>query len=277
MKKRVLKIAAFVTALILIGGVIWFANGLVGNPISKALATHTAEKHLEAQYGDTDFVLEGVTFSFKHGYYHAYISSPSSVDSSFALAIALNGRLLYDYYENNVLTGRNTADRIEKDYRAAVDAVLESRSFPYDAHIGFGDLEFVSRENSGDPSVPDYAIVTEDLTLDAFYNVNELGARSGKLTLYLYADAVSVERLSEILLDIRRIFDGAGVRFYVIDCVLEFPKSEDGSRNDARVEVMEFLYSDIYEEGMTDRVRASDEAARAYYAAEDAKKFKEKE
>ena len=47
MKKRILKIAAFVFAIALIVGVCVFANALVGNPISKAMATNTAEKHIE--------------------------------------------------------------------------------------------------------------------------------------------------------------------------------------------------------------------------------------
>jgi len=68
-----------------------------------------------------------------------------------------------------------------------------------------------------------------------------------------------------------------GVKFYVIDCVLEYPKNEDSSKKqEGRVEVREFLYADIYEEGMVERVKASDEAANAYYDEQDAEKFKEK-
>ena len=39
---------------------------------------------------------------------------------------------------------------------------------------------------------------------------------------------------------------------------------------------MNFLCSDIYEEGMVERVRAADEAAKAYYDNQDSEKFKEK-
>lgn len=274
MKKRVLKISAFVLAIALIVGVIWFANALVGNPISKALATRTAERHIKANYADKDFTIDGVIYSFKHGYYHAYISSESSVDSSFTLAIGLDGRLIRDYYEDHVLSGRNTADRIGREYRLAVDAILNSRSFPYNEHIGFGELEFVSKEYKEDPSVPRYAIATEDLTLDAFYDVAELGAKAGKLTVYLEDENVSYERLAEIILDVRRIFDDAGVKFYALDFVLEYPKSEDGTIKEGRVEVMDFLYTDIYEQGMVERVKASDDVAKAYYQEEDGEKFK---
>ena len=67
--------------------------------------------------------------------------------------------------------------------------------------------------------------------------------------------------------------DEANVAFYAIDCVLEYPKPEDDSEwKEGRVEVMTFLYDDIYEEELTERVRQSDEKAKAYYAAQDALK-----
>lgn len=276
MKKRILKIAAFVFAIALIVGVCVFANALVGNPISKAMATNTAEKHIEENYADKDFEIERVTFSFKDGYYHAFIYSPSSIDSDFTILVDMWGKLRYDTYEDRVLSGGNTADRISRDYRAVVDKVLDSQAFPYNEHIGYGDFDFYPRVHLEEYSVPEYALITEDLTLDAFYDVNELGAKHGKLTIYIDDDTVSYERLSEILLDVRSIFDDAGVKFYVIDCVLEYQKNEDSSKKkEGRVEVREFMYADIYEEGMVERVKASDEAAKAYYAEQDAEKLKE--
>ena len=276
MKKRILKIAAFVFGIALIVGVCIFANALVGNPISKAMATNTAEKHLEENYADKDFEIERVTFSFKDGYYHAFIYSPSSIDSDFTILVDMWGKLRYDTYEDRVLSGGNTADRISRDYRAAVDKVLDSQAFPYNEHIGYGDFDFYPRVHLEEYSVPEYALITEDLTLDAFYDVNELGAKHGKLTIYIDDDTVSYERLSEILLDVRRIFDESGVKFYVIDCVLEYQKNEDSSKKqEGRVEVREFLYADIYEDGMVERVKTSDEAANAYYNEQDAEKLKE--
>ena len=276
MKKRILKIAAFVFAIALIVGVCIFANALVGNPISKAMATNTAEKHIEENYADKDFEIERVTFSFKDGYYHAFIYSPSSIDSDFTILVDMWGKLRYDTYEDRVLSGGNTADRISRDYRAVVDKVLDSQAFPYNEHIGYGDFDFYPRVHLEEYSVPEYALITEDLTLDAFYDVNELGAKHGKLTIYIDDDTVSYERLAEILLDIRKIFDDSGVKFYVIDCVLEYQKNEDSSKKqEGRVEVREFLYADIYEDGMVERVKASDEAAKAYYAEQDAEKLKE--
>ena len=275
MKKRILKIGALALAILLILGVLWFANGLVGNPVSYLLAKNTAEKHLEANYAGQNFVLERVSFSFKDGQYHAYVTSPSSLDSDFTMLINLWGKLRYDTYEDRVLNRGNTADRLRDDYRAMVDEVLDNPTFPYVVDIGFGELVFVEKTYADDPTVPDYAILANDLTLDGVYNVNEMGATAGKLTLYVTDDTVTHQRLAEILLTVRDRFDRAGVRFYAVDLVLEYPKSEDGTFRDGRVEVMEFLYSDIYEEDLVERVTASDEAAKEYYAKQDKEKTAE--
>lgn len=272
MKKKLLKLAALVIALALILGVGLFANSLVGNPISKMLATRKAETYLRENFPGSDYELARVTFSFKDTCYHVYIVSPGSADSSFSLVIDLGGKIVQDLYENNVLTGWNTARRLEEAYREAVNRVLESPSFPYDYHIGYGELAFIPEEYRNEPEVQPYALITNDLELDGIYDINELGARAGKLTIYIEDDTVSAERLAQILLDLKTILHDAGIGVYVMDCVLTYPKPENGAGQPGRVEVMDFLFSDIHEEGLVERVLAADQAAKAYYEAMDAMK-----
>lgn len=275
MKKKILKIVAFVLALALIVGVCVLANSLVGNPVSKLLATKTAEKYLKENHPGKDYVLEGVTFNFKFICYNAYFKSPSSPDSSFTLMLGMDGKIIHDYYENNVLVGWNTARRLSDEYRAAVGKVLDNPTFPYQIDIGYGDLEFISEEYKNAPEVPDYALITNDLELDGIYDIGELGAKAGKLTVYIWDDTVTVERLAEIMLDMKKMLDDAGVRFYIMDCVLQYPKPEEGAWKQDRVEVMDFLCDHIYEEEMVERVRTSNEAAKDYYDEMDAIKKQE--
>ncbi|MBR2867675.1 MAG: hypothetical protein IKB88_01245 [Clostridia bacterium] len=273
MKKKILKTVAAIISIVLVVGVCIIANAFMGNPISKHIATNTAEKHLEEKYSDRDFEIEKVIYDFKGGYYHAFIKSQSSTDSHFTLLIDMWGNLGTDNYENDVLTGWNTANRLGDEYREKVDAIIDSQSFPYAVDIGFGDIEFIPAEYENDPSVPDYAIIIEDLKLDGKYDINELGSKAGKLTVYLDDETVSYERLAEVILETKKTFDGANVKFYALDFVLEYPKNEDGTIKEGRVEVRDFLYADICEEGMIERVKASDEAAKAYYAEQDAQKY----
>ena len=133
MKTTLLKTGALILAILLIVGVILFANSLVGNPISKALAQSAAQKYVKETYAGTDYELGEVSYSFKDGYYYAFVSSPSSIDTHFALAYNSFGKLQHDYFDVYVKGGFNTVQRVETDYRKAAETVFNSRTFPYDA------------------------------------------------------------------------------------------------------------------------------------------------
>ena len=273
--KKTKKIVALILAMGLIVGVGVFANGVVGNPVSKWLATNTAKNRLAEVYANKDYEIERVTFSFKDGGYHAFIVSSSSPDSEFSMSLTMGGELRWDSYEDRVLSGENTAARINNEYRAATEAVFTSPAFPYYSHIEFGDIEFISREWVDAEDLPRYALFTEDLELDQVYDIRELGKTAGHLVLYVYDEDVSVEKAAEILLEVKHLMDAGGVSFHVIDLVLEYPKPEDDSpRKEGRVETMEFLYDDIYEEGLVERVDAANEAAIAHHAKMDAENAK---
>ena len=274
--KKFFKIVAIVLAIILIAFAVLLVNAFLGNPISKALAQNTAQKYFQQTYSNTDYELGNVTYSFKDGFYYAPISSPSSIDTCFSLAIDSFGRLQHDYFADYVTTGRNTISRLETDYRQAVEAVFQSESFPYDAHIAFGKLVYVFEADREAYDVADYAIIVDELPLDVVCDVNELGTQAGKLTVYIWDDTVSAVRLAEILLDIRASFDGAGIGFRTVNCVLEYPREENTLYEGDRFEVMDFAYSDIHEEGLVERVEESNTAAGKYYQEQDAQKNQEK-
>ncbi len=275
MKKRILKISALILALVLIAGVCVFANSLIGNPVSMALAKKTAEKYIEENYADKKLTVEDVTYSFKDGYYHANVIDEENIDGHFTLMMDSFGKLREDDYADRVTGGWNIAYRINDEYRKKVDSIFESQTFSYDAHIGFGDIEFISRKYKNESVVPEYAFVTEELTAGKIYDVFELGAAAGKLTMYIDNDTVTADKMAQILLDTKKLFDEAGVGFYAIDCVLETPKGENGFEYEERIEVLDFLYSDIYEDGLSQRITEADKAAKEYYAAQDMEKLEE--
>ena len=129
MKKKWVKKFALVAALAIIAGLCMFANALVGNPVSKWLATRTAEKHLEEAYGNTDFIIEKVGFNFKDINYYVHIMSPSSEDSSFSLQIDMLGNLKLDTYESRVLYGGNTQNRLYMEYLTICQILLQVLGF----------------------------------------------------------------------------------------------------------------------------------------------------
>lgn len=273
MKKKWLKIAALVAALVIIAGLCVFANALVGNPVSKWLATRTAKAHLEEVYGDTDFVIEKIGFNFKDTDYYAHIMSPSSEDSSFSLRIGMWGQLLLDTYESRVLAGDNTRNRLYMEYRALVDEVLEAPDYPFTTFIAYGDLQIGFAPAGVDVEEdrwPGHYVVLDKVELDKKYDIYELAKKAGCLVIYVEDEEVTIERAAEVLLELKELFDRKNVPFVSIDFVLEYPrKPEGGNTKEGRINVEGFLYSDIYAEGLVERVRIADEELNAYYEEQD--------
>lgn len=272
MKKKTLKTAALLAALLLIAGIGFFANALLGNPVSKLLAERAAKAYLAAQYGETDFAIKQINYNFKDGNYLVFIESPSSIDSYFSIYYDMGGRLKRDEYEDTVLSGSNTMRRLEMAYRELTDTVFESRVYPFGDNIAYGRLECVPREYAQDVDA-DYALIMEDLEPDRMYDIRELGAQAGRLIVYVDDETVSVERAAEVLLELRQLMDESGVPFHAIDLVLTYPCPEDGGKKpEGRVEVWQFLYEDIYEDGLTERVKAAKDFVTAQRAVLDREK-----
>ena len=273
MKKKTLKIIAAVTAFAILAGIAWFANAMVGNPISKLLAERAAEKHLEDTYAGTDYYIERIAYSFKDGNYHVFIKSHSSIDTSFSLTFTMLGKLRLDTFDS-VLDGFNTARRLEEEYRTLTDSVFENPAFPYTCHISYGTLEIYPQEAFDDPNVddiPSYAINQSTLVLDKIYDIRDLGRQAGHLIIYVESDTVTVEKAAEIMLHIKAIFENAGIPFAAMDFTLWYPGPEEGQRPDGEVSIADFPYDAIYKDGMTERVDEADKALKAYYAEQDAK------
>ena len=265
MKKKTLKVTALVVAIILIIGVGLFANSLVGNPVSKYLATKTAKEHLAENYSDKDFIIEEVNYNFKTGGYYARVTSPTSIDSHFSLSFNWLGKLVLDCYYDDVTTGWNTAMRLEDDYRNAVKAVTESKDFSEKYFIAYGEIPFMLSDYPVDEEKPEFALDNEDLVLDKVYDIREVGAEHGKLVLYAYDEEVTVERLGELLLEVKNKFDKSGVTFKAVDFVLEPPKAEgEPLMSDKQIEIKNFCYSDIYEDGLVERVKEANQKAIEY-------------
>lgn len=267
--KKVLKGIALAVAVALILGIGWFANALVGNPVSQWLAENAAEAWLAENHADTDYYILDVGFNFKDTNYYAHVRSETSRDTQFTLYINMVGKVYRDTYES-VTRGFVTARRLDSEYRELTDRVLEDPNFPYESDIGYGTLEIYPREALEDVTVPDYAIMQEDLVLDKVYDIRELGARAGRLVVYVYREELTPEAAAEVLLGIRRAFDGAGIPFRAIDLTLRHPKTEDGPWDEEFVGVEGFLYSEITEEGLADKVAEADRALKESYAQQDA-------
>src|SRR5699024_8988288 len=82
------------------------------------------EEYFEAHYGDTDYVIDKMFNNFPISGYVAKISSPSSQDIRFELIHISKGDI-EDTYEEDVLSGSNTLERVEDAYNQLVNKTIE--------------------------------------------------------------------------------------------------------------------------------------------------------
>ena len=265
MKMKLLKIAALVVAVVLIVNVLMLANSLLGNPISYLLAQSAAERYIAENHPDQGYTVSRVGYDFKFGRYCAYASSESVKDGEFTISVSMWGEVTGSDYVHRVIERDNVSWRLNEDYRAAVEAVLDGWESPYTVDLSYGILQFIREDYE-----PEYGIgiMKSELELGGIYNISLLGEEAGVIVIYVDSDDVSDEYAAEFLLDLKRVMDSAGVGFCKVDLTLRYPPTDPEvpyKRPEGEILLHGFDYSDIYEDGMVDRVKACIEETRAYY------------
>lgn len=271
--KKICKIFALVIALVLAGGVLMFANALVGNPISKAIVKHRAETFLEERFSDTDYAISKIDYNFKDGDYYVRITSPTSEDSAFSISYTMSGKYKYDTYDQNVVGRENTFRRLDEEYRKRCEELLQSRDFPYRDALGWGFGNFFdSAYPPEDPSAERMPGVTPEpfpissLELDAAYPIGELGAKYGLVVLDIEIDERTPEKAAEILLATKQLMTSGETPFFSIDLTLSPIRDEyDNYAEGTRIYIENFSWDDIYEDGLLERVQTAIEETNAYY------------
>ncbi len=266
--KKVFKWIALGLALALVGFLLYFYNGMAGNPVSAFLAQRSGKAYLEEHFPDTDYLIERTNYNFKNGFYHVYIQSPSSPDSAFILFSDWLGQIQMDNYDYRVQRRGNTAERLDAQYREAVKAVLDDPQFPYESDIGYGSLEFSWGEAEQAPG----RLIPETLELDREYDINELGAQAGILVLYIYQEELTAQRAAEVILEVKQQMDEAGVAFRTMDFTLRTPKDEETPGSWDSLNLLNLQYADIGGEHFLETVEENIAATKAYYDRMDAEK-----
>ncbi len=273
MWKKVLKITGIILAIGILAVALFFGNAFFGNPVSHLLAEASAKNYVSGTYSGTDYFVENVGYDFKIGDYYAHIRSKESGDSYFTVYIDWTGKVLRDTHHWQVEGGENTARRLDTAYRALTDSVFDSPSFPLSCSIAFGGLVIAPREYVGTEGVAEYSLVQEELVPDKIYDIAQLGKQAGQLTVYVEDKTVSPERAAEALLQLRKAMDEAGVTFYAVDFTLRKPKPEEGTWSEEQLDILQFFYADIYEDGMLQRVEEAAKETADYYREQDKKLF----
>ena len=272
-QKNTITIAVLIMLAIVLVPVMFF----VGNPLSYLLIPLRGNAYLQENYPDLDVEISDVTYDFKIGGWYAYAVSPTSRDTWFRVYIDGWGNVEGDAY-SLVESRSTTAERIAKDYRELADPILEK--VPLDTSIAFADMTFMGGreyytvvgpdgETINYTMEKDYGLIIGGLELDADYDAAALGAMHGRITIYIHDEEVSVKKAAEALLELKDYFAEAGLPFRGIHLTLCEPLNENGQNVGEQIVLKDFLYEDIYEEGLVERVQANWDEVQVHYAQMD--------
>lgn len=265
------KLVIIIVLAVVIALILAVVNAFCGNPISQLLARGAVERYIAEKYAGTDYVIDSVNYNLKISGYSAQVKSPSSIDTHFDVQTSMLGEVRSDWYEE-VTNGWNTYRRVDEEYRELVETVFAAEDFPLKSQIDFGAIEVYDRELVGEE--PAFGVAMDELVLDKQYDVRELAKTTGYIVYYAYDDEISTSRAAELMLALKQRLDDAGIPFYSIDFEL-YRALDDSGKPDPdgeSIAVEHFLYSDIYPEGLEQRIQSAHEKRNAHYAELDAQK-----
>ena len=243
--------------ILLIGGLLLFyANAFFGNPVSKRIANQAAETYMNQQDSTIMLEKESTRYNMKTGAYDVELQSKNSIDTHFTLSISPIGKVVSNNYEEYVSSKLNTWDRVNNEYREIVDTVFLADDFPYAPIISYGALE--RSDNEGTDFLRKlYPLTLEDLEVDEVYDVKELAKSTGHIVLHIVYPQLNTEQASDLLLEIKKTFDRKGIPFYTLSLLIKESGSSENMPDIKTFEVQEFLYSDIYEKNLSERINKS--------------------
>lgn len=263
---------------------LYVANAFFGNPVSYLLAKKNASQFMEENFGDSHFQINKVGYDFKRGGYYAFVDSPTSQDCYFTIYLDEWGRYYGDSYED-VTSKYTTLSRINNQYWDLVRDNATDINSRFDTSIYFGDIKIVGvyeiytyTDENGEAKEytldKNYGFDRSLLELDKEYDIYQIGRDCGKICLYIHDPEVSVERAAQLILEFKAYLDEKDIPFHAIDFHLCEPRNEEGQNVGEQITLYDFLYSDIYEEDLVDRVQEHWDIAKEHHAIQDAEKAK---
>lgn len=277
--KKFIKAVCWISGIVVVAFALYIAFAFFGNPISYLIARKNASTFMEENFGDSHFQINKVGYDFKRGGYYAFIDSPTSQDCYFTIYFDEWGRYYGDSYED-VTSKYTTLSRLNDQYWDLVRDNATDRYTRFDTSIYFGELKiagvyeiFTYTDENGETVEytldKEYGLDRATLELDREYDIYQIGRECGKICLYIHDSEVTVERAAELLLEVKAYLDEKNVPFYAINFNLCAPRNEEGQLVGDQITLFDFLYSDIYEDGLVNRVQESWEITQAHYAIQD--------
>lgn len=254
---KIKKMLAGLIILIFIWFILSFVNGFMGNPISKLIVNQAAQKYVEQNYPDLNLELDKAIYNFKDDKYYVAVKSKTSIDTHFSIGFTGMGKQISDNYKSVVLEKFNTWERLNESYCQLLDTSVEN-DFPYESEIFFGEILDKSQNFA-------------ELELDKEYDIQEIAREKGHIVLYITSNTLNEDNLTKTLFEVKTLFDQKQIPFYSIDLTLQAPLSEKKPGRES-IQIENFLYQDIYEDGLSTRVQENIFKTKKYYEQMDKEK-----
>lgn len=264
MMKKAKKLLVTTVVVLLLLTPVFF---LFGNPLSWGLVLLRSNQYLNAQFPELDVEIDRIVYDFLHGGFIVYVDSPTSVDTHFHMICDFWGKVGTDYSMSVFDRGTTFARHSEAYADLVADAMaqpgspfapedvyallMSQGSIPYDTVYENGEYLNITLDK-------DFSLDYSNLELDQDYDLIPLGAAHGQIDISVSDEDVSVSRTAELLLALREYMDSRNIPFYAVELTIF---STDRSEC---VHVHDFLYSDIYEEDLEQRVREAYDEYLAY-------------
>ena len=266
MMKKAKKLLATTAVVLLLLSPVFF---LFGNPLSWGLVLLRSNQYLNAHFPELDVKISRIVYDFVHGGFTVHVDSPTSVDTHFHMMCDFWGGVHTDYYGSVADRGTTFARHSEAYADLVADAMaqpgspfaqedvyallMSQGSIPYDTVYENGEYVNITLDK-------DFSLDYSGFELDQDYDLIPLGAAYGQIDVTVLDEDVSVSRVAELLLELREYLDSRNIPFYAVELTVFSPDRS------SCVHVHDFLYSDIYEEGLEERVQQAYDEYLAYQA-----------
>lgn len=198
-----------------------FYTDVKNEQIAREIIDPKAAVYLQEHYPGNDFEVQESYNVFKDNCFRVRIQSRSSQDTHFYLDYDHKSyELTRDTYEDAVLGGWNTRDRLTEAYDAAVRESLEGMDGLFRLTTGLCKYDESPTRNLH--FSPD-GLDPKTLILDGEYDICAIGEAYGYLDVtFLVEEAENgLEQACERLLELDRVLTEQGVGYHVMEVILQ--------------------------------------------------------
>ncbi len=240
-KKKIVKLF-LATVLFLIVGFAWtvYVN-LEGYPWAEYLSRRGAQKYLDRQYPDRDFIVTGSRYEkpwFNPWRMIIFVESQSDPSLSFDMEMDSYTEVLHDNFA--LRQQEKIAEQMDREYDEIIRALLFAKEYPYKIESLDTDMNFGYTSYSDDPKGKTN---TEDLLIDKKNDIEFFSEYRGEIRMDVVDHEINDESLIKLFYDTKNYLEKNNISFHTLKYKQQGLKRKDDPDRD--IEIL-LINSEIY-------------------------------